>query len=223
MKRLILIAMVVLLSTSIALAQNFCKGDFNYDGAVAADDVATFLEHFGRSPFNDPCPPDGPSPVPQTGQTTSYAAGDDGDHQRGVGLVTPRFTDNDDGTVTDNQTGLIWLKDANCFGPRPWSLALSDCNGLADPSCGLTDGSNAGEWRLPNYKELFSLVDANNYDPALPTGHPFTNVVSGGYSSSTTIAAINLGIWTLPMYHGIPNFGDKIEQHYYVWPVRGGH
>jgi hypothetical protein len=67
MKRLILIAMVVLLSSSIALAQDFCKGDFNYNGSVAAEDVELFLEHFGRSIFNNPCPPDGPSPVPQRG------------------------------------------------------------------------------------------------------------------------------------------------------------
>ena len=79
MKRLILIAMVVLLSSSIAMAQDFCKGDFECDGDVDADDVTTFLEHFGRSQFNNPCPPDGVTPVPKTGQTTSYAAGDDGD------------------------------------------------------------------------------------------------------------------------------------------------
>lgn len=30
----------------------------------------------------------------------------------------PRFTDNADGTVTDNQAGLIWLKDADCFGTQ---------------------------------------------------------------------------------------------------------
>ena len=42
--------------------------------------------------------------------------GEDGDHQRGVALVTPRFTKNGDGTVIDNQTGLIWLEDSNCMG-----------------------------------------------------------------------------------------------------------
>ena len=70
MKRLILIAMVVLMSSSIAFAQDFCKGDFTYDGDVDANDVTTFLEHFGRSIFSNPCPFDGPSPVGRTGQTT---------------------------------------------------------------------------------------------------------------------------------------------------------
>ena len=58
------------------------------------------------------------------------------------------FTDNNDGTVTDNQTGLIWLKEANCFGLRNWNEALTDCNGLASGSCGLTDGSNVGDWEV---------------------------------------------------------------------------
>jgi hypothetical protein len=56
MKRLILIAMVVLLSSSIAMAQDYCEGDFDYDGDCDADDVSTFLEDFGRSVFNNPCP-----------------------------------------------------------------------------------------------------------------------------------------------------------------------
>ena len=58
------------------------------------------------------------APVPKSGQTSSNATGDDGDLQRGVAWPDPRFTDNGDGTVTDNLTGLIWLKNANCFGTR---------------------------------------------------------------------------------------------------------
>jgi len=215
--------MVVLLSSSIVLAQDFCKGDFNYNGSVGAEDVTEFLNHFGRNPFNNPCPPDGPSPVPQTGQTTSYATGDDGDHQRGVAMVAPRFSDNGDGTVTDNQTGLIWLEDANCFGSRRWNDALSDCNGLADGSCGLTDGSNSGDWRLPNYKELFSLIDAENYIPALPSGHPFTNVQPGAYWSSTTNAGFSgEEAWVVTMGYGNV-VGRNRANAYYIWPVRGGH
>ena len=50
-----------------------------------------------------------PAPVAKTGQTTSFASGDDGDLQEGVASPSPRFTNNGDGTVTDNLTGLIWL------------------------------------------------------------------------------------------------------------------
>jgi hypothetical protein len=67
MKRLISISIIILLSSSIALAQSFCKGDHDYDGDCDSDDVTSFLADFGRNEFNDHCPPDGPSPVPQTG------------------------------------------------------------------------------------------------------------------------------------------------------------
>ena len=48
--------------------------------------------------------------LPKTGQKTSYATGDDGALRKGVSWASPRFTDNGDGTVTDNLTGLVWLK-----------------------------------------------------------------------------------------------------------------
>jgi hypothetical protein len=97
--------------------------------------------------------------VPRRGQTTSYGPGGNGALQRGVPWPKPRFTDNGNGTVTDNLTGLIWLKDANCFGTRGWTDALNDCNNLKHGSCGLTDFSSTGDWRLPNRKELESLLD----------------------------------------------------------------
>ncbi len=57
------VAGLFMLSASTVSAQDFCKGDFNYNGSVAAEDVTEFLNHFGRNPFNNPCPPDGPAPV----------------------------------------------------------------------------------------------------------------------------------------------------------------
>ena len=231
MKQLVLIAMLVFLSPSIAPAQDFCKGDFNYNRSVAAEDVELFLEHFGRNEFNNPCPPDGPTPPPKTGQTTSYATGDDGDLEKGVVLVTPRFTDNGDGTVTDNQTGLIWLKNANCFGFRRWNLAIADSNGLASGSCGLSDGSNSGDWRLPNLFELESLREMQYENPAISNtagtgqwteGDPFTGVQSSPYWSSTTFANANDYAWSVYLSSGYVLSYDKYSS-LYVWPVRGGH
>jgi len=48
----------------------------------------------------------------------------------GVSWPSPRFTDNGNGTVTDNLTGLIWLKHASCYGKRTWADASSDANAL---------------------------------------------------------------------------------------------
>jgi hypothetical protein len=106
--------------------------------------------------------------VEVTGQTTPYAAGDDGDIQAGVPFPHPeRFTDKRDGTVKDNLTNLIWLKNANCFADVNWPQALTAANTLASGSCGLTAGSMAGDWRLPNAKELQSLIDFGFVTPAL--------------------------------------------------------
>ena len=71
MKQVVVLLIFLLLSAPIALAQNFCKGDFNYDGNVDANDVTEFLNNFGRSIYNNPCPFDGPAPVAKTGQNTS--------------------------------------------------------------------------------------------------------------------------------------------------------
>jgi hypothetical protein len=171
--------------------------------------------------------------VPKTGQTELYATGDDGDLEKGIAWPNPRFTDNGNGTVTDNLTGLIWLKNANCssFGaPESWADALSDCNGLSAGYCGLTDGSIAGDWRLPNRSELNSLVDVAYYNPALSNtagtgqwspGNPFTNVQSVDYWSSTTSAYSTGYAWGVYMDHGDVHNSTKSNDGY-VWPVRGG-
>ncbi len=246
-KILVLVALLFLITASSVMAQDVCEGNFDCDQDVDGSDAAVFKDDFGRSAFSDPCEtcidsscPCTPAPVPKTGQTTCYdnsglvinciTTGQDGEHQKGVAWPAPRFTDNGDGTVTDNLTGLIWLKNANCFQQRNWSDALSDCNGLADGSCGLTDGSNAGDWRLPNRRELFSLVHDEYYNPAVPNtagtdkwseGDPFNSVQSGYYWSSTTIADCTLYAWDLSMYNGHVYSNFKPDNDY-VWPVRGG-
>lgn len=161
--------------------------------------------------------------VPKTGQTNSYATGDDGSFQKGVAFPKPRFTDNSNGTAKDNLTGLTWLKNANAFGLRAWAQALTDCNTLSNGTAGagLTDNSVAGDWRLPNAKELYSLIDLGRVNPALPSGHPFTGVQSGYHWSSSTHAAYPDAAWSVYLYDGGVGYATKTTT-YYVWPVRGG-
>ena len=172
------------------------------------------------------------SGVPRTGQTASYGTRDDGALQKGVVWPNPRFTDNYNGTVTDNLTGLIWLKNADCFLDITWEGALSESNALADGKCGLFDGSTAGQWRLPNVKELHSLIDFAFYAPALSdtagTGQwqpndPFTGVQSGAYWSSSTPAGNSPHAWGVSLFNGTLPSGEKAPgSTAYVWPVRGG-
>ena len=182
-----------------------------------------------------------PAPVEKTGQTTCYDAsgttiscagtGQDGEYQKGVTPPSPRFTDNGDGSVTDNMTGLIWLKDANCLetvggvtkstGDLIWTEALTWSNNLADGSCGLTDGSVVGDWRLPNCKELHSLLNLGNITPSLPVVHPFVNVQPTHYWSSTTNMNNTSYAWDVSMNYGNVYTYSKTNP-FYVWPVRGG-
>jgi hypothetical protein len=171
-----------------------------------------------------------PAPVPKTGQTTLYQAGDDGDLEKGVAWPSPRFTDNGNGTVTDNLTGLIWTKIANCGGSKTWTEALDYCNAMANGACGLSDASAAGDWRLPNLRELQSLVHYGTYSPALPNtagtgqwseGDPFSNVQSGFYGSSSTSAYSADYAWYVNSSDGYVGSNAK-GIFYYVWCVRGG-
>jgi len=165
------------------------------------------------------------APVEKTGQTTFYRTGDDGDLEEGVAWPNPRFTDNSNGTIKDNLTGLIWLKQANYnsisgeTGTAAWNDAIDFCNILETGYCNLSDGSSAGDWRLPSVKELQSLIDFGNSSPALPTGHPFVNVQSDIYRSSTTLEWNPTSAWYVWMDDGYVYWIDKSNS-YYVWPVR---
>jgi hypothetical protein len=134
--------------------------------------------------------------VPKTGQISSEATGDDGDLEMGVAWPSRRFTDNSDGTVTDNLTGLIWLKNANCAGGTAhWATALSYSNALYDGctncfgiggDCGLSDGSSAGDWRLPN---VVATTMSQSTAAPLPVGaNVYALVDSVDYS--TTYGAV---------------------------------
>jgi hypothetical protein len=161
------------------------------------------------------------APVPKTGQTTSYGTRDDGDLEKGVAWPSPRFTDNLNGTVTDKLTGLIWLKNGNYFGEKTWVEALQVANELqSNIVLGLTDGSKAGDWRLPNVNELQSLLDHRKFNPALPEGHPFIGVASV-YWSSTTRPNETSQAYGVNFYSGIPEFNLKSGNNP-VWCVRGG-
>jgi hypothetical protein len=200
--------------------------------------------------------------LPKTGQKQCYdAAGNvidcttqgqtqDGAVHAGVAWPDPRFTDNEDGTVTDNLTGLIWLKDANCIntnypafdnyktagdGLVAWQHALDFIAGINDgtyPDCqaGHTD------WRLPNIVELESLfhLGYNEEDcGGTPCTEPFDwlqnqgfqNVQSNYYWSGTSSALDTTRAWTVDMSsEGYVGTDDKISPFYgcYVWPVRAG-
>lgn len=159
--------------------------------------------------------------VAATGQTTSYAIGDDGFHQVGVPLPSPRFTDNLNGTISDNLTELIWLKDASCLGRKPWLGALAAVDGLQEGLCGLSDGSTAGAWRLPNRNELRSLESGG---AGLDWDHPFIEPedLEDYLWSSTTYPFDPTSAWTLRAFRGNNEQRSEKALAHGVIAVRGG-
>ncbi len=63
-----------------------------------------------------------------------------------------KFVDNEDGTVTDEATGLMWQIEDSGEG-MDWQMALDYANNL--------ELAGHSDWRLPNAKELQSIVDYN--------------------------------------------------------------
>jgi hypothetical protein len=174
--------------------------------------------------------------LPQTGQTTCsdssgntiscVGTGQDGDLKMGVAWPSPRFVDNTNGTVSDKLTGLVWLKNANCFGAQIWVSSLSSANSLASGQCGLTDNSTAGQWRLPNVIEMFSLVNESLPNNATWLNSQGFSGVQSAYSmywSSNTFAHNTDNAVPVNIDYGFVNEAlgsNKNTNNFYSWPVR---
>ena len=118
---------------------------------------------------------------------------------------------NGDETVTDNDTGLMWQQ-GEVESEMDWETSVSYCETLA--LGGYTD------WRLPNEKELRSVVDYGVYGPSIDTNY-FPNTLSSYYWSSTTRAHYTGGAWGIGFSYGDDSYYDKSDA-YYVRAVRGG-
>ena len=137
--------------------------------------------------------------------------------------------------MTDNLTGLVWLKDANCIktqypgfdndgtagdGGVTWQHALDFVAGVnagSYPDC----GANQTDWRLSNRKEFLSLHDFSQDSPILPAGHPFTDALLDFYWSSTSNSSSTGAAWRASLEEGFM-FSDFKDSFDYVWPVRAG-
>ena len=170
--------------------------------------------------------------VPKTGQSQIYVTNDDASLHYGVESPDPRFIDNGNGTITDNLTSLVWLKDASRFGNPVWDNAIAFCNSLADDGSNLTDGSVAGDWRLPSLAELKSLRNFNYHNPCIPnqrgngqwvSGDPFINIQSARYWSGSTSMSDTAYAWIVDMADGYLGDFNKTfagSSTPYVWLVR---
>ena len=128
-----------------------------------------------------------------------------------VGVIAGDFTDNGDGTVTDDNTGLMWQQTE--AGSKNWEDAIIYCEGLS--LAGYTD------WRLPNIKELRSIIDDRIIDGAIETDY-FPDAHMSEYWSSTTSLRYTENAWYVNFSQGSVNLLMDKSNYLYVRCVRGG-
>jgi hypothetical protein len=106
------------------------------------------------------------------------------------------YTDNGDGTVTDNVIGLMWQQ-AVAAGRYAWAQAVAYCETLTL--------AGHSDWRLPSMIELVSIVDYGKKSPSIdPTYFPSTPA-SVFWSSSPSSVSL------APMRYVDFNFGDTFS------------
>lgn len=172
-----------------------------------------------------PAPESGGGCIPTTGQVNqctgdwangSYAYEDDGFYQMGS-KVTPRWADGGT-TITDNVTGLMWVKDGSGPGCNNgvalnWAAAINFCNNLG--FAGYSD------WRLPNVNEMLSIVDFGNSSGGYPMLYSvFPNAPTGYWRQWTSTSVPDMPTtYAYAVGVGIPNYWQKASTAYFR-PVR---
>ena len=177
------------------------NGGVNRDGTIERDAVYPLSTVLIHGLASKPVERRG-SRLPATGQTKCYDAagaeidcaspdfpGQDGFYQSGCPNER-RFFDNQDGTVTDNCTGLMWQKDTGDIFSS-WQDALRYCGDL--------DLAGHADWRLPNVRELQSIVD---YGRAFPAIDPLFSAVEGWYWSSSSYVGAPENAWGIEIGAG---------------------
>ena len=165
---------------------------------------------------------DNPYNLSKTGQTESYAPWDDGYIQAGIEWPSPRFTDNGDGTLTDNLTGLMWLKDGGCIQKKKWKDSLNTVIDL-NSNPGNYDcqeyTANYSDWRLPNVRELESLINYGASDSAAWLNSEGFMDVNTFYWSSTSCERNTSKAWSIGKTKG-KTMPILKNLRYFIWPVR---
>ena len=133
-----------------------------------------------------------------------------------------RFIDNGDGTVTDKQTNLIWMRCAlgqtrdgsTCTGSAAtytWQQALLVA---AD-----TTFAGSSAWQLPDIKQLTSIVEESCYGPAINL-NIFPTTTSENFWTASPYANYNDFAWGVSFNHGNDDYGSSKDDSHYVRLVR---
>jgi len=162
-----------------------------------------------------------------------------GNLEGGCSLSTVSYTDNGDGTVTDNVTGLMWEKLSDDSSIHDWNNLAYIWADASAVKVATLNTMNAGvgfanhtDWRVPNIKELQTLV---NFGTSAPATHSAFNSACVPGCTVTTCSCTRSSIyWSSSTYQPAPSyawrtdFNDGLTDSYdttgggYVRAVRGG-
>src|SRR2546430_1839922 len=141
----------------------------------------------------------GACPLPVTGQTTCWdsngnvipcaGTGQDGELRKGAPLA---YVDEGDGTVTDVNTGLMWEKLSHDGTVHDDHNQYTWATAVAGHVATLNNTNFAGhnDWRLPNVRELQSIVNYQTFNPIVSSAFN-TNCAPG--CQATTCSCTGLG------------------------------
>ncbi len=102
--------------------------------------------------------------------------------------------------VKDAKTGLIWEQEPD-REHDVWSRSNERC-------VAKIVGGQQG-WRGPTIDELKTLIDLSQHDPALPAGHPFSNIKSEIYWTATPDPKDDIVAWQVSFFSGEPVTDQK--------------
>jgi len=213
---------VCVMASSPARAVGQCCGDCNGDGSVTIDELVKAVNRSLDGCQNDGiCSQPSGQRFPASGQTTPYGPGSDGDVRAGATLS---YTDNGDGTITDNNTRLMWEKKDDSGGIHDKDNAYTW--GMFDPPYTM-NGTMVTEflatlnrvpcfaghcdWRIPTVKELQSIVDYETRQPAPTVNAAFHNAAGCtgctdvSLASCTCTASDIYGYWSSTTYRDGPS------------------
>ncbi len=172
-------ALLITVVGVVLLACQFCRADVTYKVVDTGQSICYDNE--------------GVIAYPQPGEAFY---GQDAQYQG----IQPAYKDNDDGTVTDLNTGLMWQKTPDFHNLMTWHEALYYAEGLK--LAGYDD------WRLPTIKELYSIVDFNG---SQHTSTPYLNTTYFDFEYPDTsfgLRFMDAQYWSSNKYVGTTMRGD---------------
>ena len=129
-----------------------------------------------------------------------------------ITATTNHLVDNNSGTVSDSKTGLIWKK---CSEGQSYNSSTNSCDGVAgkfnwQAALQQAQAVNAGgngeslgqtDWRVPNIKELASIVELSCYSPTIDE-QVFPATSNKAYWSFSLVANVGYRAWIVSFFTG---------------------